>query len=84
MYKRNRKGSHYRKLVSLKKLVLISQDPYNIERFFWQEKGGWLLDEDSHIESTILLDSIDISLAMAEIDRKAGFSEAEWKATNET
>lgn len=62
-----KKFEHYRKVDSLKDYVLIGQDKYHVENFSRQADGRWVLWETDDFNETLLLESIDCKLTLAEI-----------------
>jgi Uma2 family endonuclease len=72
-YDRGVKSSHYRRVPSLKELVLISQDRPMVECYRRHEEGGWLLTEASALEQELVLDSVGIAIPLAEIYRNVEF-----------
>ncbi len=68
-YDRGKKSNQYRRIASLKELVLISQDRPNIERYTRQPNGDWLFHEQRDLEASFELKSIGITLAIAELYR---------------
>jgi len=75
-YDRGRKASHYRQIESLKELILISQEDCNVERFVRQETGGWLLLQETNRDKMLPIESIGISISMAEVYRNVLLPEA--------
>jgi Uma2 family endonuclease len=72
-YDRGEKFAQYRTLDSLKEYLLVAQDQYRIERFTRQSNGQWLLSEAIGPDSRIQLESIDCTLALAEVYDKVEF-----------
>jgi Uma2 family endonuclease len=66
-YDRGKKFAHYQTLDSLQGYVLVSQDRVRMERFLRQPDGQWLLKVASHIDDSVLLDSIGCTLRLADI-----------------
>jgi Uma2 family endonuclease len=72
-YDRGVKSSHYRRLPSLKELVLISQDRPMVECYRRHEEGRWLLTEASALEQELVLESVGIAIPLSEIYRNVEF-----------
>ncbi len=73
-YDRGRKFTHYRRLASLREYVLISQDRPLVEHYVRQGRDQWLLTENSSLEETVVLPSIECQLSLAEIYLKVRFT----------
>ena len=76
-YDRGRKFTHYRRLPSLQEYVLISQDRPLVEHYVRQGQDEWLLTEQSSLQDTLVLPSIQCQLPLSEIYLKVRFPEAE-------
>lgn len=76
-YDRGGKFTHYRRLPSLQEYVLISQDRPLVEHYVRQGQDEWLLTEQSSLEDTLVLPSIDCQLPFAEIYLKVRFGQQE-------
>ena len=72
-FDRGRKASYYRQMSSLRELLLIELDRPHIERFIRQPNGYWLLSETSSIDKALSLESVAISIPLAEIYRGVTF-----------
>ena len=75
-YDRGGKFGHYRKLGSLQEYVLVDQQRTYVEHHTRQPGDRWLLSETDDASDTILLESIDCQLALAEIYHKVTFDAA--------
>jgi Uma2 family endonuclease len=64
---RGKKFENYRKISSLREYLLVSQKWPVLERFTKQEDGDWLLHEVSGMESSVELNSLDVTLALSDI-----------------
>jgi len=71
-YDRGDKFAHYRRIPSLKEVLLVSQDRARIERFVRQGEE-WKLTEFSGMEAVMDLPSIDCKLALREVYDKVQF-----------
>ena len=69
-YDRNEKFAHYRKLESLAEYVLVAQVRYHVELYTRQPNGDWLLSETDNIQESVLLPSIECTLALSEVYEK--------------
>lgn len=72
-YDRGGKFTHYRRLPSLREYVLISQDRPLVEHYVRQAQDEWLLTEQSSLQDTLLLPSIECRLPLSEIYLKVRF-----------
>ncbi|MCU0718760.1 MAG: Uma2 family endonuclease [Pirellula sp.] len=68
-YDRGRKSRHYRKIPSLKVLVLVSQEEYRVEWYTRKEDNSWLLQERTDLDQSLNLEPIGIQLPLTEIYR---------------
>lgn len=66
-YDRGEKFSRYRQLDSLEEYVLVSQDTANVETFFRQPDGGWLLMAFAELDSTARIRCMGIDLPLREV-----------------
>ncbi len=66
-YDRGDKFALYRQIPSLREYLLVSQDQVRVELYRRSEDGRWTLTEYAGLEDRIPLESLDCSLAMAEI-----------------
>jgi Uma2 family endonuclease len=66
-YDRGVKSSHYRRMPSLKELVLVSQHSPNVETLVRRPDGTWLLRETCSLHDAVLLESLEITVSMREI-----------------
>jgi Uma2 family endonuclease len=84
-YDRGGKFTHYRRLPSLQEYVLISQDRPLVEHYVRQGQDEWLLTEQSSLQDTLLLPSIQCQLPLSEIYLKVQFvpDEGETPVTTE-
>ena len=72
-YDRGAKSGNYRRIASLKEIVLISQYEPSVERFTRQENGGWLLVESREMSDEVRLESVGISIPLSELYRGVVF-----------
>lgn len=66
-YDRGRKFQQYRKIQSLREYVLIAQDRAVVETFFRNDDGDWVLSSYSEVNATLVLRSVGVRIALAEI-----------------
>ncbi len=71
-YDRGTKSSNYRKIESLKELLLVSQNEPLVERYARTETG-WLLTETAGLDATLNLDCGGASFALSELYRAVNF-----------
>ncbi len=76
-YDRGKKFQHYRSIESLQEYVLVSQNEARIEKYIRQGDGFWVLSEAVGVESSIMFDSIDCPISLAEVYDKIDFDEPE-------
>jgi len=77
---RGKKFEHYRKLETLQGVALVAQDEAHAERFARQPDGQWLLGEASGLDAALHLESIDVTLPLADIYDKVSFEDEETEA----
>jgi len=75
-YDRGKKFEHYRQIAGLREYLLVSQKEPRIEQFVRQPDRRWLLQEVAGQESSLELPSLRITISLAEIFAKVGFSPA--------
>ena len=75
-YDRGFKASHYRRMPSLRELVLVSRDEPRIEIFRRQPSDEWLLSESIGLDSTCRFESLPCSIPMSEIYDSVTFDPA--------
>jgi len=73
-YDRGRKFEHYRQIPSLREYLLISQHEPRIEQFIRQPDNNWLLHEAAGLNATLLLPSLEITLALNEVFAQVDFT----------
>lgn len=71
---RGEKFLAYQTLDSLEEYVLISQDKNVVERFFKESDTNWKYGATIGLESTLLLESINIDLTFREIYERVDFN----------
>jgi len=76
-YDRGKKFQHYRSIESLQEYVLVSQNEARIEKYIRQGDGFWVLSEAVGVESSIMFESIDCPISLAEVYDKIDFEEPE-------
>lgn len=67
-YDRGRKSQHYRRIPSLKALVLVSQEDFHVE-WHTRESDSWLLNERTGLDQELDIQSLGIRISLAEIYR---------------
>jgi len=68
-YDRGEKFEFYRAIPSLREYILIDQDKVHVERFAKSPKGAWVLAEWNELSATLVLESLDCRIPLAEIYR---------------
>ncbi|WP_271254601.1 Uma2 family endonuclease [Pseudanabaena sp. Chao 1811] len=71
-YDRTDKFEMYRSIPSLSEYILVKQDRPFVERYR-KQSNGWLFSDFVGLEDSILLDSINVELAMTKIYRNVIF-----------
>ena len=66
-YDRGEKFAHYRRIASLREYVLVAQDKVRVECFRRGENGTWVLTEFTETSAALSLESLSISIPVAEI-----------------
>lgn len=66
-YDRGDKFKLYRDIPTLKEYILVDSESYSVEDFYVNEQGNWELKEYNTIDETLVFNSIDVSLALADI-----------------
>lgn len=61
---RNVKFPHYRRMDSVREILLVQQDAPVVERYIREEDGRWTLVTTERLDGEVLLTSIDCRLAM--------------------
>jgi Uma2 family endonuclease len=75
-YDRGEKSLRYRThLSSLKDFILVAQDKPHIEHYSRQQDGTWVYTEINGLDSSIVLNSIECQLSLAELYAGIPFSE---------
>lgn len=75
-YDRHEKFWHYRHIESLQEYLLISQGSVQIEHYI-RQNGEWVLRDVSELDTVIKLDSVDCTLALADVYEKVIFDAEE-------
>ena len=72
-YDRGEKFAHYRRLVSLREYVLVSQSAPQVDRYSPTTADDWLLRSASGLDAKIELASVGVSIALSDIYSKIVF-----------
>ncbi|WP_395145054.1 Uma2 family endonuclease [Armatimonas sp.] len=72
-YDRGAKFAHYRRLITLRYYVLISQGEALVECYERQDSGGWLLQEFRGLDATLLLPTLELALPLADLYERISF-----------
>jgi Uma2 family endonuclease len=67
LYNRGAKADHYRRIESLKTHVLIAQASAHVEVYHRQSKATWMFSEEREITGKLVIPSIKVELALADI-----------------
>jgi Uma2 family endonuclease len=76
-YDRGFKSAQYRTLETLQEYALVSQTEPRVEVFRRQSGGGWLLSESVGLQAVCRFESVECSIALAEVYSKVKFEEVE-------
>ncbi len=76
-YDRGSKSRQYRRIESLKELILVAQDSATIEQYVRNAEGQWQLSDTEGLESSLSFVSLGISVSLAEIYRDVTFPSQE-------
>jgi Uma2 family endonuclease len=68
------KFARYRQFTSLQEYVLVQADRHHVEVFRRNERGQWVLSE-YNLEDRLLLESIDVEIAISELYRQVQFED---------
>ncbi len=74
-YDRGEKFEQYRSIPSFTEYLLVAQDRHHVEHYVRQKDGRWLLAETDSLADSVVLESIDCRLTLAEIYAKVRFPE---------
>jgi Uma2 family endonuclease len=66
-FDRGKKFTHYQSMPSLQEYLLVAQDEARVEHLRRQADGKWLLESYIHLTDSLLLPSIDCTLALADV-----------------
>lgn len=66
-FDRGRKFQDYQRIEFLREYVLVAQDRFVIEQFFQQTPGVWTYSATIGLDNTIMLPSIECTLALADV-----------------
>jgi Uma2 family endonuclease len=69
-YDRGKKFEHYQSLESLREYVLISQDPYRVERYVRQDDRTWTYTEFHSADEVATLPTISCTLPLTDVYAK--------------
>ena len=82
-YDRGVKFGHYRRLLSVEEYLLLAQDRISVERYRRQsaaDGGTWILTAVTDLERAVEIESLEISVPMAEIYANVEFPPAATRA----
>lgn len=72
-YDRGEKFEHYRTLGSFAEYVLLAQDRPHCEHYVRQPDKSWIFTEQSELDATITLTTIDCELSLREVYDRVSF-----------
>ncbi len=75
-YDRGKKSSHYRRIESLRELILISPNEPLVEMYARRTDETWSFIEHRAITDTLVVESIGISIPLSELYRNVAFKPA--------
>ena len=73
-YNRGKKFKSYQQLASLREYLLVATREVCVERFYRQEDGSWACETLRCLEQTLRLDSIQVTVGMADIYDEVDFA----------
>lgn len=73
LYDRPTKFAHYQQIESLQDYVLVSQDKAFVECYSRGENKSWIYTKADEIEASLLIPSVDISLALVDVYQQIDF-----------
>jgi hypothetical protein len=73
MYDVRTKSPHYRRIDTLKNLVLINQDEPRVEAQYRQPDGSWAFRELTGLDEVLVLEALDVRLPLREIYDRVEF-----------
>jgi Uma2 family endonuclease len=76
-YDRGKKPAHYRRIESLRTILLVSQEEARVEEHVRQPDGSWNLRDYDGLDKVLPLESIGIELSLAEIYQGVDFTTEE-------
>jgi len=74
-YDRITKFARYKHIKTLREYVLVSQDSVRIDRYFLDPSGNWPLSTVAGPESSLVLESVPVSIALRDIYDRISFAE---------
>jgi Uma2 family endonuclease len=69
-YDRGKKFEHYQSLESLQEYILISQDPYRLERYVRQDNRTWTYTEFHLVDDVATLPTVGCTLSLRDVYAK--------------
>jgi Uma2 family endonuclease len=76
-YDRGTKSVHYRRIESLKIILLVSEDEARVDMLVRQDDGSWSLREHEGMDRVLSLETIDVELPIAAIYQGVDFASDE-------
>ncbi len=77
---RVRKFEAYRSVPSLHEYLLIAQDRPSVERYLRSEAGSWIFDQTVGLDRDLRMESLDLTLSMADLYARVEFPVGEVEA----
>lgn len=75
-YDRGKKSSHYRRLESLRELILISPSEPLVEMYSRRDNATWSFVEYRAITDTLFMESVGVAIPLSELYRNITFQSA--------
>src|SRR5262249_49166797 len=72
-YDRGKKFQHYRQIETLTDYILVAQDQIRVEQYTRQADGVWTLRDYANTSDQLKLDSINVSIPLADVYRDVEF-----------
>jgi Uma2 family endonuclease len=72
-YDRGKKFHQYQQIATLQHYLLVAQDTPCIDHYFRQDDGFWRVETVMGLDGQVVLNSLDIALALAQVYEKVDF-----------
>jgi Uma2 family endonuclease len=72
-YDRGKKFHQYQQIATLQHYLLVAQDTPCVDHYSRQEDGSWRVETVMGLDGQVVLNSLDIALALAQVYEKVDF-----------